>query len=387
MARRAANELLPGAPEPWAPSEMPAFRGRPPYLMSDMIAAEPALSERLLHRLASDNALDRLAALVRDTAATNGPIVTTGCGTSEHAAMGVAALISEALRLPAGREIRSVPALDALARPPAGGLLIAVSHEGGTQITNDALRAARAAGARTALISVGDGSPAAAVAELVVRTGEQDQSWCHTVGYLSPILVGVDLAARLERTRIDALAIQALLDVASDPHAAASTATALASSDRVIVAGAGVDSISARELALKIAEGARMPAMALEVETVMHGHLAAATRWTGLVLVLTGAVQDGSIGKRSARLLRAAKTLAVPAAAILSTEAAKAIPAEDTPAGRVVLPRMGRIRGAAGSLLGSAIALQLLTERLARARGVNPDTLGREDPTQAAAHA
>jgi len=366
---------------------MPAFRGRPPYLMSDMIAAEPALSERLLHRLASDNALDRLAALVRDTAATNGPIVTTGCGTSEHAAMGVAALISEALRLPAGREIRSVPALDALARPPAGGLLIAVSHEGGTQITNDALRAARAAGARTALISVGDGSPAAAVAELVVRTGEQDQSWCHTVGYLSPILVGVDLAARLERTRIDALAIQALLDVASDPHAAASTATALASSDRVIVAGAGVDSISARELALKIAEGARMPAMALEVETVMHGHLAAATRWTGLVLVLTGAVQDGSIGKRSARLLRAAKTLAVPAAAILSTEAAKAIPAEDTPAGRVVLPRMGRIRGAAGSLLGSAIALQLLTERLARARGVNPDTLGREDPTQAAAHA
>ena len=43
--------------------------------------------------------------------------------------------------------------------------------------------------------------------------------------------------------------------------------------------------------------------------------------------------------------------------------------------------------GAAGSLLASAIALQVFAERLARARSVNPDTLGREDAAQAAAHA
>jgi hypothetical protein len=35
--------------------------------------------------------------------------------------------------------------------------------------------------------------------------------------------------------------------------------------------------------------------------------------------------------------------------------------------------------------LGAAIPLQLLAERLARGRGLNPDTLGREDPRQAAA--
>jgi hypothetical protein len=40
-----------------------------------------------------------------------------------------------------------------------------------------------------------------------------------------------------------------------------------------------------------------------------------------------------------------------------------------------------------GSLIASAVALQLLTEHLARARSVDPDTLGREDPAQAAAHA
>ncbi len=353
-----------------------------------MIAAEPALAERLVHRLAKDEAVAKLATLVRDATAAGRPIITTGCGTSEHAAMGVAALLNEALELPAGREVHSVQALETLARPLADGLLIAVSHEGGTHITNEALRAARDAGAATALITVGDGSPGAELADLVVRTGEQDQSWCHTVGYLSPLLVGVVLAARLSRSRVDALAIRALLDVADDPHAAASMASALAGSDRLIVAGAGVDHVSARELALKVAEGARMPTAAHELETVMHGHLAAATRWTGLVLILTTpGGRDGEIRERSTRLLGAASSLSVPAAAILSAEVAASVPESETPAGRIVLPRIGRVGGAAGSLLGSALALQLLTERLARARGVNPDTLGREDPGQAAAHA
>ena len=387
MVRRAANEPLPGAPEPWKASEMPAFRGRPPYFMSQMIAAEPALAERLIHRLSTDETVEQLVSAIRDATAAGRPIATTGCGTSEHAAMGLAALLTEALDLPAGRDVQSIQALETLARPVADGLLIAVSHEGGTHITNEALRAARDAGARTALITVGGESPGAELADIVVRTEEQDQSWCHTVGYLSPLLAGVVLAANLSRSRVDALAIRALLDVADDPHAAASTASALASSDRLIVAGAGVDHVSARELALKVAEGARLPASAHQLETLLHGHLAAATRWTGLVLLMTTpGHRDGPIRERSARVLSAARALAVPAAAILSAEVADSIPDEETPAGRIVLPRTGRVGGVAGSLLGSAVALQLLAERLARARGVNPDTLGREDPAQAVAH-
>jgi glucosamine 6-phosphate synthetase-like amidotransferase/phosphosugar isomerase protein len=37
------------------------------------------------------------------------------------------------------------------------------------------------------------------------------------------------------------------------------------------------------------------------------------------------------------------------------------------------------------SILASAIPLQLIAERLARARGRNPDLIGRDDPRQAAA--
>ena len=69
------------------------------------------------------------------------------------------------------------------------GLVIGISHEGATSATNAALAAARTAGAATALITVSDRSPGAALADIVVATEELDQSWCHTVGYVSPITV------------------------------------------------------------------------------------------------------------------------------------------------------------------------------------------------------
>jgi glucosamine 6-phosphate synthetase-like amidotransferase/phosphosugar isomerase protein len=156
--------------------------------------------------------------------------------------------------------------------------------------------------------------------------------------------------------------------------------------DRLVVAGAGVDYISAREMALKVSEGARLPASAIELETVMHGHLAAATRWTGIVVVLTGRIASAKPVERARRVLAAARALSMPAAAILTDSLAGEIERTDTPAGRIVLPHVDRVSGVGGSLIGSTTALQLLAERLARARGVDPDTLGREDPAQAAAH-
>jgi fructoselysine-6-P-deglycase FrlB-like protein len=381
---RQPNQPLPGAPEPWASSSMPPFRARPPFVMSEMIAAEPAVAERLVRRLAKDVALDRVAGEIRETLDAGRPVVTTGCGTSEHAAMGIALLLSEALNLPAGQEVRAVQALEALRTPLASGLLLAVSHEGGTHATLEAMRAAQGAGATTALITVGAGSPAAALADHVIATEEQDQSWCHTVGYLAPLVAGMALAAKLRRSRLDAAAIRALLDVSQDAHGPAEIAAALVGTDRIIVAGAGPDAISARELALKISEGPRLAATGFELETVLHGHLAAVTRWTGLVVVLT----DGSpaVLARAHKLLAAAKALSVPAAAIIGDEITGELDPNETPAGRVELPHTGRVPALAGSLLASAIALQLLTERLARARSMNPDTLGRENEDQATAH-
>jgi len=201
-------------------------------------------------------------------------------------------------------------------------------------------------------------------------------------------VAGTVLAARLGRVKTDARVLRALLDVSDDHRATSNVAAGLTGIDRLFVAGSGVDLVSARELAIKVTEGARLPAHAHDVETLLHGHLAAATRWTGLVLILTEAEQRPPIViDRARRLLEAASSLGVPAAGILSERLVTTLEPELMPAGRLVIPRVPRLRGVTASLFGAAIPLQLLAERLARARGVNPDTLGREDPAQAAAHA
>jgi fructoselysine-6-P-deglycase FrlB-like protein len=381
-----AVDQLPGAPYPWAPSEMPRFRSRPPYLMTEMIAAEPALAQRLVRGLRDQDSVAALAAAVRKAAERGSPVVITGCGTSEHAAMAVAELLTEALDSPPGHEVRVAEPLAVARRPLRAGVIVGVSHEGGTSATNAALEAARAAGATTALITVSRGSPGAALADHVVATEEQDQSWCHTVGYLSPIVAGLVVASRISGTRLDAAAIHALLDVAHEPRAAADVAAGLSGIDRLVVAGAGTDRVTARELALKVAEGARLPAEALELEMVLHGHLAAATRWSGIVVIATDALAGGFAAERLRRVLEAARALAMPAAGLMAEPVSVAMDTSLTPAGRIVLPHTGRVRGVAAELLAPVIPMQLLAERLARGRGVDPDTLGREDPAQAAAH-
>jgi glucosamine--fructose-6-phosphate aminotransferase (isomerizing) len=374
---------LPGAPDPWAGSEMPALREGPPYAMTEMIAAEPALAERLLTRLTGDTTLARLAAAIQAAADAGAPIITTGCGTSEHAAMVAAELLTGAVD---GTTVWPMQALEVARRPPRAGLLLAVSHEGGTWATNEAIKAASAAGAETAVITVSNRSPGAALAPHVIATDEQDQSWCHTVGYLSPVLVATALANLIKGTETDALTVRTLLEIADWTAGAEAVAGNLAACSRLLVVGSGIDYPAARELALKIEEGARLPASALQLETIRHGHLAAVDESTGLVLILTDGEGWGeTVIERSRAVLRSAAELGMTAAALLGADLGDNIPSALTPAGRLSLPLSGDVPRLAGAAIGIAIPLQLLAERLARARGKNPDSIGRDDPRQAAA--
>ena len=381
------SEPLAGAPDPWASSTIPPWRAEPPYAMTEMIAAEPALAERLARRLVADAVVSDLASAVRTTADAGAAITITGCGTSEHAAIGGAEILNAALTRVGKRPVvRALQAFETLRHPEPAGLQIAVSHEGGTEATIEAMRVARAAGVRVGLVTVSGRSPAAALADVVIETAEQDRSWCHTVGYLSPVVAFGAIGAAVANEQLDALALRALLEAAEQGLGAEELATHLLPCERLIVAGFGVDYATARELALKIEEGARLPAVAHQVETVRHGHLAAADRRTGLVLVWSDAEQlPGSVARRHNGLLEAAAALSMPAAAILDVVNGPRVPLELTPAGRLSIPSTRRMHPVLEALAGAAIPLQLLAERLARARGVNPDTLGREDPRQVAA--
>ncbi|MEO8510460.1 MAG: SIS domain-containing protein [Chloroflexota bacterium] len=364
---------LPGAPDPWAGSSMPAWRDAAPYAMTEMIAAEPALAERLVSRLAADPALDRLVVAVREAAT----VTVAGCGTSEHAAMGIAAMLRAC-----GVRAAAAPAMDALL-DPSDGLLIGVSHEGGTKITNAALAAARERGEVTALVTVSDRSPGAALAAITLTTDEQDQSWAHTVGYLSPLLVGSVLAARLRGEQLDAARIRSLAEPgAALVSAVEAAAGALARASLIVVAGTGADQVSARELALKIEEACHIPAVAREVETLLHGHLAAFDASTAIVLIVSDLPHRDALLERASTEFRAAAELGAPVIGLLGTKAAAALGGG---VGHVPLPAPDGVEPTIAALVGAAVPLQLLAERLARARGVNPDTIGREDPRQMAA--
>lgn len=389
---------LAGPPEPWASTGMPSIRPGPPWHMTEMIAAEPYLARRLLTRLADPaGPAARLAAAIVEAAGAGRPIVFVGCGTSEHAALGLAEILREALGdrgLPSGTGAAGAPvaaqAFEAALEPGfgAGGLVVGVSHEGATAATNRALELARERGARVGLVTVTRRSPGAALAEagLVIETLELDQGWCHTVGYLSPILVATALAGHLAGRPVDPEAAAALVAAgAADTISAERIAAGLADARTLLVIGSGADRPAARELVLKVEEASWLPSAMRDLETSLHGHLPATDGETGLVLIATDRRQRAARLDRSRDALEAAAVLGIRVAAILSQGAAEALDERLTPLGRIVVPETPGLAPAVAALLGTATPLQLLTERLARARGTNPDPIRRDDDRYRAA--
>src|SRR2546422_38513 len=65
---------LPDMPDPWAGTSVPAARSGPPYAMTEMIAAEPALAERVLAALGRQGGgASTLAGAIRDAAVAREP--------------------------------------------------------------------------------------------------------------------------------------------------------------------------------------------------------------------------------------------------------------------------------------------------------------------------
>jgi glucosamine--fructose-6-phosphate aminotransferase (isomerizing) len=340
-------------------SETPELRAGPPWAMEEMIAAEAGLVEPVLASPAAAALAERVSACV----AAGEPVVMTGCGTSEHAAMAGVAILGEALPRDA---VLARDAFEASLDPQRGGVLIAVSHEAGTPATLAAARAAAGRDADVAFITARpDRAPAGA---LVYETPLVDRSWCHTVGYLSPMLACHAVAAHLaDRPPACGPVQEAIGTALARRDTLGDAASRLARCERLLAVGSGVDEITARELALKIEEGAHVPVTPLGVEKVLHGHLPAADARTGVIVLLADPHAQERRAARAAEALRATGELGMPSVRLQL----------DEPAG---LPP------AAGALLAGALAAQLLTLELVHARGTNPDLIRRdEEPYRRAA--
>ncbi|HET9345759.1 MAG TPA: SIS domain-containing protein, partial [Candidatus Limnocylindrales bacterium] len=170
-----------------------------------------------------------------------------------------------------------------------------------------------------------------------------------------------------------------------DEAGAESIAARLANARTLLVIGSGADRPAARELVLKVEEASWLPAAMRDVETFLHGHVPATDDTTGLVLILTD--RDGRADRleRAREALATAAVLGLRTAAIVAADASPEIPDDLTPAGRLIVDEAPTLPAPVAALIGSAAPLQLLTERLARARGTNPDPIRRDDPRYAAA--
>jgi glutamine---fructose-6-phosphate transaminase (isomerizing) len=346
----------------WLTDSYPELRERPPWVMQEMIELEPDLVEQIV--ATADTAA--LALLARGA----GPHLTVGCGTSEHAAMGLAEMFSEAGIPTASRE-----SFEAALDPASEGAVIAVSHSGDTWATNEALRAARGAGAATGLITAVADAEATKHSDALVVTPQEDKSWCHTVGYLSPLAAGVALAAAATGNRADAGAAKQLVaDGVARRDAATGVAAALAGCDRLILIGSGADRVAARELTLKIEEACHLPCSYRDLETFLHGHLPACDETTGLVLIMSDRRGAGARAQRAEQLLRASRRVGVHTTAIAVDP-----PADDLlDAEAIPVATSDGLPAAAASLLGTAPAVQWIAHELAIARGKNPDLIRRE---------
>ena len=322
----------------------PELRDGPPWVMEEMIAAERELAPQL----AASAAIGLVRARVREAVDAGAGVVVCGCGTSEHAARAICAILREAW--PSAPVIAG-DSFEVALEPPSSGLLLAISHAGETAATLSAARGAVGLGARAVLITAcpdeaPDGIEAAA-------TPLYDRSWCHTVGYTSPMLACA-LGAGLDAERAAALMEQAFAERAQRQLDGA----ALAECERLLVVGSGVDEITASELSLKIEEATHLPCTPLGTEKVLHGHLPAADARTGVVLL---GFDPTHAAARAARAVNVAEAVAVLGMPTVSVGAPG-------------------LASRAEALLAGAIALQLLTLELTLARGTNPDLIRREDP-------
>ena len=198
------------------------------------------------------------------------------------------------------------------------------------------------------------------------------------MAYVSALAAGAALARAPDRpghsrpTRPRAAA--ALIERAPSASAPAPAPVASRLADRrvALCAGAGADRTTARELAPKIAEGARLATVCLELETVLHGQLAGHEPADAIVLVvITDGPERERLARRAGDVARAAAAIGMPVAALLSGAYDPALPAELTPAGRVVIdvPDPALLDPTLAGLLAGAGALQALTlEPGARAR-------------------
>jgi glutamine---fructose-6-phosphate transaminase (isomerizing) len=145
---------------------------------------------------------------------------------------------------------------------PAADVLVAISHEGETKLTLEAVQGF--AGETWTITAAPDALIAQACDHVVVATPEIEKSYCHTVSYTCAVAAGRALLGEDISGLGDAVAA-----------ALAAPALPVSAHSPWLFVGAGRDWPTALEATLKLREGVHVAAEAHQTEQLLHGHLAA----------------------------------------------------------------------------------------------------------------
>ena len=297
-----------------------------------------------------------------------------GTGSSSHAAV-----IGEHLLRSVGVEAYATTSFDFALYPRPlrqADALIVISHTGGTQYGARAVELAKQAGAKVIGITRDDSRMHGD--DIRVSTGPVEHSDTYTVSYLASLAALAAIAA--ETGRVSKIAVNQLdaslsglpdsIDVLLRKRLEVDLIAAAAAADRgrIILLGAGPNAVTAREGALKIKESSYLIAEGFELETAIHGALAALE--VGDIAVLI--VANGPAGPRLQDAARLLKRIGTRVWVIADERIAPAYSSGECSDLAEWVMTFGAVSEPLSPVL-AVIPLQMFAARIAELRGTNPD--------------
>ncbi|MDS1270426.1 SIS domain-containing protein [Lipingzhangella sp. LS1_29] len=248
----------------------------------------------------------------------------------------------------------------------SGVLAVGLSQSGQTEEIVDTMRWATSCGARTLAVTNGPGSALTQVADvsLVTQAGTEKavpatKTYTTQLAALAVLALGLGADLRSEELRAVPEAVSAQVEN-PDPRLDEITES-LVGKPGVVVSGRGMAFSTALEAALKLKEACYLHAMGLSYADLLHGPIAVVDEQTPAILV---AANDGPTLSGTAALARrvtdaGAAAYGIGGGSSLAAECNAAVSGPELP--EWLAP------------LGLIVPAQILTERLARRLGYDPD--------------
>jgi glucosamine--fructose-6-phosphate aminotransferase (isomerizing) len=302
----------------------------------------------------------------------------TGIGTSYHAA-----LVGSWLLRAAGCDARAVNSFDMANYRESIGVrpsdaVILMAHTGVKQISSDALKTA--VNADATVISVGNTTAEHPGSQLILRSVRPEQSAAYTSSHVCAMTVLAQIATVLGEQRGATATAGFRKALTNLPGQIAGVLeredeilpiSGAATTARIYAAGSGPTEATALESVIKVREAAYGWIDALALEQFMHGPIVAANAGDIAALVNVSGPAEERTGQIAAMLS---------AVGVKVWLIGKPAPSALDPT-VFSLPETDEMI----SPLLAVVPYQILAYQIAAARGINPDTFRRDNPTYLAA--